>query len=50
MKHWDEYDEVFINTKIDKCTNEIEYKINEIVKLNQKKLYIKNFIYNFKFK
>jgi len=50
MKHWDEYDEVFINTKIDKCTNEIEYKINEIIKLKQKKLYIKNFIYNFKFK
>ena len=42
--------EVFINTKIDKCTNEIEYKINEIIKLNQNKLYIKNFIYNFKFK
>ena len=50
MKHWLEYDEVFINKNINRCSKEILKKIDLIVLNNKKKNFISNFVKKFKFK
>ena len=50
MKHWLEYDEVFVNKNINRCSKEIMKKI-DLIRLNNKKLsFISNFVKKFKFK
>ena len=50
MKHWSEYDEVFVNKNINKCSKEIMKKIDLIVLNNKKKNFVSKFVKNFKFK
>ena len=50
IKHWSEYDEVFINKNINQCSKEIIKKIDLIRLNNKKKNFISNFVKKFKFK
>ena len=50
MKHWSEYDEVFVNKNINRCSKEIMKKIDLIILNNKKKSFISNFVKKFKFK
>ena len=50
MKHWSEYDEVFVNKNINRCSKEIMKKIDLIRLNNKKKSFISNFVKKFKFK
>ena len=50
MKHWLEYDEVFVNKNINRCSKEIMKKIDLIRLNNKKKSFISNFVKKFKFK
>ena len=50
MKHWSEYDEVFVNKNINKCSKEIMKKIDLIVLNNKKKNFVSRFVKKFKFK
>jgi guanylate kinase len=50
MKHWSEYDEVFVNKNINKCSKEIMKTIDLIILNNKRKTFISNFIKKFKFK
>ena len=44
LKHWEEYDYVYVNNKLNKCVNEICVKIKELVFENNKKLNFKKII------
>ena len=50
MKHWSEYDEVFVNKNINRCSKEIIKKIDLIILNRKKKNFINNFVKKFKFK
>ena len=50
MKHWLEYDEVFVNKNINKCSKEIMKKIDLIILNNKKKNFVNKFVKKFKFK
>ena len=50
IKHWLEYDEVFINKNINQCTKDIIKKIDLVILKNKKKNLVRNFIKKFKFK
>ena len=50
IKHWSEYDDVFVNKNINRCSGEIKKKIDSIIINNKKKNFISNFVKKFKFK
>tara|TARA_B100000575_G_C22983954_1_gene567609 strand:+ start:290 stop:895 length:606 start_codon:yes stop_codon:yes gene_type:complete len=44
LKHWEEYDFIYINDKLKKCVNEIYKKINDLNFENKKKLIFKKIV------
>ena len=50
MKHWFEYDEVFVNKNINRCSKEIMKNIDLIILNRKKKNFINNFVKKFKFR
>ncbi len=44
LKHWEEYDYVYVNNILNRCANDIFRKINEIINEKKKRFYFKKFI------
>ncbi len=44
LKHWEEYDFVYVNNKLNRCVNEILKKIKDLIYENNKKLNFKKIV------
>ena len=44
LKHWEEYDFVYVNNKLNRCVNEILKKIKDLIYENNKKLNFKKIL------